>query len=264
MIGRQDQHRGKIPHDLIADLGALVGKLFPQIRTASARVGFGSLAPPPFDLCMIARAQDVGYGETFPFCRARIMRIFKEAAFKAFLLATEAGAHDAGEKPHDGVQQHQRAHFSAGQDNVAHRDLLNLGAGFEQAFIKAFKPAAEDGDAGTSAEFTHAGLGDGLASGGHGEDGVGWLCCNASIDRRGEDIAFQDHASAAACGRIIDGAMLVGRKVTDLQSVEAPAPLLHRAARHRMAQRSGEHIRVKRKDLGGESHVVLAYSSEFT
>jgi hypothetical protein len=74
------------------------------------------------------------------------------------------------------------------------------------------------------------------------------------LDRSGKNIRAQYHPCPAASGRIVNGAMLIARKVTDLNGRARPLPLLQRSASQGYSQRSREHFRIEREDLRAESH----------
>ena len=74
------------------------------------------------------------------------------------------------------------------------------------------------------------------------------------VDASRQHIHPQHHPRAAAGGRIIDGAMLVDRKVADLDGIERPSPLVPCASGERDAERTGKHLGVESQDSGGESH----------
>ena len=74
------------------------------------------------------------------------------------------------------------------------------------------------------------------------------------IDRTGEHVYFQHHPCPAARGRVINRAVLVARKVADLNGIERPCPLGQCTARKAVPQWPGEHVGIERKDGGGEGH----------
>ena len=65
------------------------------------------------------------------------------------------------------------------------------------------------------------------------------------IDRRRQNIGLEHHPRAAARGRIVDGAVPVGRKIADLHWRAGPSPAFERAPRHAVPERAGEHIGVE-------------------
>lgn len=99
------------------------------------------------------------------------MRVFEQALFKALLIPAGSRAHYAGKQPNASVKDGKRRHLAAGQNDVGKADLLDLRPGVEQAFVEAFKPPAQDDDAGPLGKFADAGLGDRFAARSHGEDG---------------------------------------------------------------------------------------------
>ncbi len=75
-----------------------------------------------------------------------------------------------------------------------------------------------------------------------------------AIDRRCDDIGTQHHAGAAARRGVVNGAVLVGRPVTDIARSARPDAIGQRAAGKAVAQTAGEHVRVEGKDRGGPGH----------
>jgi hypothetical protein len=76
----------------------------------------------------------------------------------------------------------------------------------------------------------------------------------SGIDCGSENIGLQDHPWSTACGMIVDGAMLVGCRGSDIAGIELPSSLLQRAARQRMAEWPREHLGEEREDGGAEGH----------
>src|SRR3546814_15117483 len=74
---------------------------------------------------MIPRSQHFRDHAPFPYNGPGIVRIFEEAAFEALLIPTGSGAHYPRKQADASIQQHQRAHFPAGKDDVPHADLLD-------------------------------------------------------------------------------------------------------------------------------------------
>ena len=87
-----------------------------------------SLAPPRGDPGMVAGGEHVGDRPALELLRPRVVRMFEQPVLKTLMVARELVAHDAGQQPHDGVEQHQRGRLAAGQDVVADRDFLELRA----------------------------------------------------------------------------------------------------------------------------------------
>ena len=92
---------------------------------------------------MIPRSQHFRDRAPFPQSGSGIVRIFEKAAFEALFIPTGSRAHYSGKQPNASVQQHQRAHLSAGQDDVAHADLLDRPR-VENPLVKSLEPAAQD------------------------------------------------------------------------------------------------------------------------
>src|SRR3569623_3410991 len=176
---------------------------------------------------MIPRSQHFGDRAPYPYWWSGIMRIFEEAAFEAFLVSAGRRAHYAGKQPNASVEQHQRAHLSAGQDIVAARHFLDAPR-LEDALVEALEPSAQDDRAGASHELAHAGLAARRTARRHGEDGP--TIANA-VDGGGEHIDAQHHPCPAAGRGVVYGAVLVDREVADVDRIERPFAITERPAR---------------------------------
>src|SRR3546814_18448711 len=62
------------------------------------------------------------------------------------------------------------------------------------------------------------------------------------VDRGGEHVGLEHHPRAAARGRIVDGAVLVGREIADLDRRAMPCPTFEREPRHAVPPRTGAHV----------------------
>ena len=100
------------------------------------------------------------------------MRIFEQACFKAFLDPARSRAHYAGNKANASIKYGERGHFPAGKDDIGKAHLLDLGPGFEQAFVKPLKTPTQHDDAGAAGKLADAGLSYGCPARCHGEDGA--------------------------------------------------------------------------------------------
>ena len=125
----------------------------------------------------------------------------------------------------------------------------------ENALVETLETAAQHDDAGALRQLAHAGLGEGLAARGHGEDGNAGVPFHRKIHRRRQHIRPQHHPRPAACRRVVDRAVLVHGKVAYLHRIERPYPFRKRTAREADAERSGEHLRVEGENGGAEGHV---------
>src|SRR3546814_9839734 len=106
------------------------------------------LFPPGRDLRMIPRSQHFGDRAPFPCDGPGIVRIFEQNVFERFVVPARSRAHYAGKQPNASVEQQQRAHLAARQDDVAHRHLLD-GSCVEYPLVESLEPAAEDDRAGS-------------------------------------------------------------------------------------------------------------------
>ena len=91
-----------------------------------------------------------------------------------------------------------------------------MGSGVKNALVKALKAATKHSNAGACSKFANAALGNRLPTRRHRQNGHIWLLNRRMIDRCCEYIRAQYHPRPAAGGRVVNGAVLVGRKVTDV------------------------------------------------
>src|SRR3546814_3301519 len=107
------------------------------------------LFPPGRDLRMIPRSQHFGDRAPFPASWSGIVRIFEQTVFERFVVAARSRAHYAGKQPNASVEQQQRPHLAARQDDVAHRHLFD-GARVEDTLVETLEPPAERSEEHTS------------------------------------------------------------------------------------------------------------------
>ena len=70
------------------------------------------------------------------------------------------------------------------------------------------------------------------------------------IDRRRDDIRLQHHPRPAARWRIIDGTVLVGGEIPDMDRIERPPPLAQRSPGERYAATNSFAIKAEIGKLG--------------
>ncbi len=88
---------------------------------------------------MIPRSQHFRDRAPFPFDRSGELRILEKLLFEALLMSAFGRAHYAGKQANASIEYHQRGRLSAGQDDVAHGDLLDR-APVEDSFAKPQTP----------------------------------------------------------------------------------------------------------------------------
>src|SRR3546814_4443280 len=69
--------------------------------------------------------------------------------------------------------------------------------------------------------------------------------------------SLEHHARAAARGRVVDGAVLVGREIADLHRRADPGPALERAPRHAVPERRSEEHTSELQSLMRISYAVF-------
>ena len=117
---------------------------------------------------MIPRSQHLRDRAPFPFEWSGILRVLEQPFFEGFLGPAQRRAHYAGEQANASIENGERGRLSAGEDDVAERDLLDLRTRLEQALVEALEAAAEDGHAGARRELADALLRDQRAARCHG------------------------------------------------------------------------------------------------
>ena len=152
------------------------------------------------------------------------MRVLQQPLLEAFILARLRVAHDAGQQPHDRVEQRDRGRLAAGQDEVADGDLLQPSA-IDDALVYPFEASAQDDGAGSGREFAHARLGQRFAARAHEQARARIAGRRDRVDRARQHVGAHHHAGAAAGRRIVDAAVLVGREVANLHGLKRPGAL---------------------------------------
>ena len=92
-------------------------------------------------------SSDVGHTLAAELGRPGIVRVFKQAGGVGVIRGAIGVAQDAGQQPRNRIDKHQGGQLTAGQDEIADRDLV----GHElptDALIHTLVAAADNGDAG--------------------------------------------------------------------------------------------------------------------
>src|SRR6267143_5264919 len=81
--------------------------------------------PPPRDLLVVPREEDLRHPQSAELGRAGVLRSFQQAlAGEALALCGKLVAQHTGNQPGDGVDDREGRHLSTGEDEVAQRELL--------------------------------------------------------------------------------------------------------------------------------------------
>ncbi|EGE57287.1 hypothetical protein RHECNPAF_4460059 [Rhizobium etli CNPAF512] len=226
--------------------------LLEEIRPPLPRQLHRLLVAPLFDGAVVARCQDGRNFPAFPLLRPRIMRMFQQSAFKAFMQAGKIVAHHAGQDADDRIEHDQRRRLAAGQHVVTDRDFFQS-ACFDHPLVDALEAAADDNDAVACRKFAHALLRQRPAARAHQQARAG-IVLTGAVDGAGENVGFEHHAGAAAGRRVVDGAVFIGGEIADLHRVQRPLPALHCLAGEGKAQMSRKHLRIECQHARPESH----------
>ena len=87
------------------------------------------------------------------------MGVFEQAGTEAFLLDRGVISGDAGDQAQRRFEHRHGRHFAAGKDKVAERNFEHA-ALVDDALVKAFEAAAEEGEAGAGRPILGEGLGE--------------------------------------------------------------------------------------------------------
>ncbi len=177
---------------------------------------------------MIPRSQHFRDRAPFPFLRSGVLRIFDEPVLVGLLDSAIGRAHYSGKQANASVETGERGGLSARQDDIGKAYLLDLRIGLENAFVEAFEPPAQYGNAGPRCDVADARLRDRLAARGHGQDRSP---LSHAGNGRAQHVGLEHHARPAAGGRIVDRTMLVGREIADLYGFAGPVSALERTPR---------------------------------
>src|SRR5215472_2526856 len=213
----------------------------PQIRAARAGEPLGLGATPGRDLGMVAAGEDGRDRAALPELRPGILRVFEQAVAEALLRARGLLAHDAGEEPHAGVEQDEGRNLPTRKHVIADRNLLEA-TPLDQALIDALEATAEDDGAGPIGQRCDAALGERNSARAHHQARARIACGRYRIDSAGEHVGTHHHAGSAAGGRVVDGAVLVGRVRADVDGFERPQAGRERLTREAYAERPRKHL----------------------
>lgn len=67
---------------------------------------------------------------------------------------------------------------------------------------------------------------------------------------RCQHVRAHHHSGAAASRSVVHGTVFVGRKVADLHRIQRPDAVVERPTGETLAERTGKHLRIERKDVG--------------
>src|SRR5262249_8235233 len=193
-------------------------------------------AAPGRDLGMVAAGEHGRDGTALPELRPGILRVFEQAVAEALLRARGLLAHDAGEKPDAGVEQGEGCNLPTREHVVADRNFLEA-TPFDQALVDALEAAAEDHGAGPVGQRCDPTLGERDPARAHHEARARIAGGRYRVHSAGEHVGAHHHAGSAAGGRVVDGAVLVGRVRADVDGFERPQAGRERLTREAYAER---------------------------
>lgn len=176
------------------------------------------LTPPFSDFCVISGGEDFGHLLAVEIEGAGVERKSKESVGVAVVLMGFGIAENSGEEADDGIGHHEGGKFATGQYVVSDGEAVggDLGA---DAFINAFVVSADENEFVFGGEFLGMPLTEHFS---HwiGEDDCGVFVGLGLIDGLFDEGGHHDHAGAAAVGRAVDGAVIVGGKVSGIDGLE--------------------------------------------
>src|SRR6476646_6297 len=171
---------------------------------------------------MIPRPQHFGDRAPFPCHWSGIVRIFQETLLEALLLSARGRAHYPGEQPYASVEDYHRSKLAAGQDVIAYGDRFEAPS-LEDTFVESFEPAAQQDYALPAGNLAYTRLRQRRSTRRQRKHRP--FIRNA-IERSSKHVRPKHHPRPAAGRRIVDAAMLVGRKVADVGRFHAPDAVL--------------------------------------
>ena len=96
---------------------------------------------------MVSPSEHFGHFPAPKLCRAGVLRLFKESRRpKALCYRRFRVAHHPWDQASHGLDHETRSHFPAGQNNIAHRDLV-VNQVLSHALVDAFVAATQQTEA---------------------------------------------------------------------------------------------------------------------
>ena len=206
---------------------------------------------------MIPRSQHFGDRAPFPLTRSGIMRIFEQPRFEALVIPAEGRAHYAGKQPNASVEQGQRRHLAARQDDSRRsRPARSSRASNRRSSIPSNRPHRMIAP-GPAASVAHPRLGQRRARAGviasSGTSGRRATASSTARARTSARITIPAPPPAGVSSTVRCRSVAKSRICTASQR---PLALRQRPPGEAVAERAGEHLRVERQDGGGEGHAV--------
>ena len=225
--------RGKfrlgLGQDLPLGLGGQLALVKPgeQVRPPGHGALVALLLPPGSHLAVVPGEQDLRHCPVVPHGGAGVLGVLQQAVPVGLLLEALLVRQDAGHHAAHGVAHCHGGDLPAGEDEVAHGDLL-VHALVQKPLVHALVVAAHQ-DQVVVALFQLPGhrLGEGPAAGGHENGPAGTVGGDHVVPAAVQGVRLHDGAPAAAVGVVVHLHLLVGGIRTDLVGLDGDvAPLL--------------------------------------
>lgn len=173
-------------------------------------------ASPAGDAGVVAASEDVGDGEVTEGGGAGILGVFEEVLGEGFVDGGVSVAEDTRTQAGDCVEDDEGGGFAAAEDVVTDGDFF-VDEEITDASVDAFVAATDEHEVVVLGEPPDGCLVEGVALRGH-EDAEGALpeLGFDGFDAVSDGFGFHDHASAAAVGGVIGGAVAVFGVLADV------------------------------------------------
>ena len=176
---------------------------------------------------MVAGEENVRHGTVVPHGGAGVLGILQKAVPVGFLLEALRVRQYAGHHAAHGVRHSHGGDLAAGEDKIAHGDLL-VHAFVDEPLVDALVVAADQDQVVIMLlQFPGHGLGEGTAAGGHENGPSGTVGLHDMGPAAVQGVRLHDGTPAAAVRVIVHLHLLVGGVGADLMAADGDvAPLL--------------------------------------
>ena len=194
---------------------------------------------------MVAGEEDRGDATTLVLDRPRVLRTLEESLGVGLVLERLA-LDDAGYKPGHRVDHDHRRELSAGEHEVADRELF-VNVLLDHPLVDPFIVPAHDHEVRHGGESPRRGVIEERSLRAH-ERHVAGLAARGA-DRARQRLRLQDHAGAAPVRRVVDDAVTVGGPLTDVVDDELDLSSRSRPRDDALGEGALEHLREEREDV---------------
>ncbi len=217
-----------------------------ELRAPVPGESLGLLATPLGDAGVVAGAEDVGHRVPAVLGRAGVRRCGEEAVVvEGVVHRRVVVSHGAGQEPHDGVGDRERADLATREDEVAERDLL-CGQMIGHPLVDVLVVPAQERELGCDRQPHGVVVAERASAGGEEHDRT---LGREVVDRLEERLGLHDHPGAAPVGDVVDGPVAVVRVLAQVDEPVLDQARFRGARRNRQPERALEEGGEDRDDV---------------